>query len=103
MSETSQTIKAWGDETFGKAMDPVKLVERAEIEMAELKDALTAGDMTEAGKEAADIVILLHRLMGDLGKDLSAEVDAKMAINRDRKWMSAGDGTGSHTAKSQDE
>lgn len=96
MSETSATIKAWGDATFGRAKDPVKLVERAELEMAELKEALAAGDMAEAGKEAADVVILLHRLMGDLGKDLSTEVDAKMAINRNRKWISAGDGTGRH-------
>ena len=96
MIETSQTIKAWGDETFGKAMDPVKLVERAEVEMAELKEALAAGDLPEAGKEAADVVILLHRLMGDLGKELSAEVEAKMAINRERQWISAGDGTGRH-------
>lgn len=103
MNETSETIKAWGDETFGKAMDPVKLVERAEIEMAELKEALAAGDEKEAGKEAADVVILLHRLMGDLGKDLSAEVDAKMAINRTREWISAGDGTGSHSKKSPGE
>ncbi len=100
MSETSASIKAWGDETFGKATDPVKLVERAEIEMAELKDALAAGDMPEAGKEAADVVILLHRLIGDLGKDLGDEVDAKMAINRTREWVSAGDGTGSHSKKS---
>ena len=96
MSETSQTIKTWGDQTFGKAMDPVKLVERAEIEMAELKEALAAGDTAEAGKEAADVVILLHRLMGDLGKDLATEVDAKMAINRTREWVPAGDGTGRH-------
>lgn len=100
MNETSKTIKAWGDETFGKAMDPVRLVERAEIEMAELKEALATGDMSEAGKEAADVVILLHRLMGDLGKDLAKEVDAKMAINRTREWVSAGDGTGSHSKKS---
>ena len=103
MNETSETIKAWGDETFGKAMDPVKLVERAETEMAELKEALAEGDDAEAGKEAADVVILLHRLMGDLGKDLSAEVDAKMAINRSREWVSAGDGTGSHSKKSPGE
>ena len=103
MTETSATIKAWGNETFGRAMDPVKLVERAEVEMAELKEALAAGDAPEAGKEAADVVILLHRLMGDLGKDLSAEVDAKMAINRTREWISAGDGTGSHSKKSPKE
>ena len=103
MAETSSSILAWGDETFGKVSDPVKLVERAETELTELKEALLAGDDAEAGKEAADVVILLHRLMGVLGKDLSEEVDAKMAINRQREWASAGDGTGGHTRKSPQE
>ena len=63
MTETSSSICVWGDETFGKVKDPVSLVTRAEAELTELKDALIAGDMTEAGKEAADVTILLHRLM----------------------------------------
>lgn len=103
MTETSSSICAWGDETFGKVSDPVKLAERAELELTELKEALIAGDVTEAGKEAADVTILLHRLMAVLGKDLSDEVDAKMAINRAREWQSAGDGTGSHSQKSPEE
>lgn len=103
MRETSASILRWGDETFGKVSDPVALVDRAALELSELKDALTSGDVTEAGREAADTAILLHRLMGLLGKDLNSEVDAKMAINRTRTWMSAGDGTGRHTHKSPEE
>ena len=103
MAETSASILSWGDETFGKVSDPVKLVERAELELTELKEALIAQDEPEAAKEAADVVILLHRLMGVLGRDLNAEVDAKMAINRNRKWAAAGDGTGGHTQKAPEE
>lgn len=103
MAETSASILAWGDETFGKISDPVAFVTRVETELTELKEALIAGDVTEAGKEAADVTILLHRLMGTPGKDLNVEVDAKMAINRQREWVSAGDGTGSHSKKSPTE
>ena len=94
--ETSQTIKNWGDETFGDVSDLTALVHRARGEMDELLDALSANDHDEAGREAADVAILLHRLMGLIGKDLSDEVDAKMTINRNRKWKAAGDGTGGH-------
>ncbi len=52
--------------------------------------------MAEMGREAADVVILLHRLVALAGMDLSEQVDAKMAINRARKWKAAGDGTGGH-------
>ena len=103
MMETSNSILEWGDETFGEVTNPVALVERAATELAELKDALIAGDTEKAGREAADVAILLHRLAGVLGKDLGAEVDAKMAINRKRKWMSAGNGTGGHIQKSPEE
>ena len=94
--ETSQTIRKWGDDTFGEVKDLAALVRRASVEMDELMEALNSEDHDEAGKEAADVVILLHRLMGLIGKDLDEEVDAKMAINRNRIWNIAGDGTGGH-------
>ena len=103
MTETSKTILDWGDAIFGQVSAPIALARRAETELAELIEALEAGDTDEAGKEAADVAILLHRLMGCLGKDLQIEVDAKMTINRQRKWRSAGDGTGGHTEKSPQE
>lgn len=95
-AETSQTIREWGDATFGQPRDLIVLVARARVEMDELEQALREGDHEEAGREAADVVILLHRLAGILGLDLSEQVDAKMVINRARKWKAAGDGTGGH-------
>lgn len=95
-AETSQTIREWGDATFGAPSDLTVLVQRARVEMDELEEALRAGDTNEAGREAADVVILLHRIAGILGRDLYEQVDAKMAINRARTWKAAGDGTGGH-------
>jgi len=95
-AETSHTIREWGDATFGEARDLIALVVRARGELDELEQALRAKDHAEAGREAADVAILLHRLVALLGSDLSTEVDAKMQINRARKWKAAGDGTGGH-------
>lgn len=95
-TETSNTIRVWGDATFGEVKDLAALVARARGEMDELEQALRAGDFAEAGREAADVVILLHRLVALAGMDLNEQVDAKMAINRARTWKAAGDGTGGH-------
>ena len=95
-TETSQTIREWGDATFGAPTDLTVLVQRARVEMDELEQALRAGDHVEAGREAADVVILLHRLAALLGQDLCEQVDAMMVINRARTWKAAGDGTGGH-------
>ncbi len=95
-AETSHTIREWGDATFGEARDLTALVARARGEMDELEQAVREGDHAEAGREAADVVILLHRLVGILGLELSEQVDAKMQVNRARKWKAAGDGTGGH-------
>lgn len=95
-TETSNTIRVWGDATFGEVKDLAALVARARGEMDELEQALRAGDLAEAGREAADVVILLHRLVALAGMDLNEQVDAKMAINRARTWKAAGDGTGGH-------
>lgn len=95
-TETSQTIREWGDAIFGAPTDLTMLVKRARVEMDELEQALRDGDHAEAGREAADVVILLHRIAGILGHDLYDQVDAKMQVNRARQWKAAGDGTGSH-------
>ena len=95
-TETSQTIREWGDAIFGAPTDLTVLVQRARVEMDELEQALRDGDHAEAGREAADVAILLHRLAGILGMELCEQVDAKMTINRVRVWKAAGDGTGGH-------
>jgi len=94
--ETQQTVAAWAEETFGPATDQTVLVRRAQVELEELLEATAEGNTTEIGKEAADIAILLYRLMEINGLDLSEEVTGKMAENRARSWRPKGDGTGSH-------
>ncbi len=94
--ETSHTIREWGDATFGNVANLSALVVRARGELDELLEAVQAGDMVEAGREAADVVILLHRLVALAGMDLNQQVDAKMQLNRARIWKAAGDGTGGH-------
>lgn len=94
--ETQQTISEWAETTFGPVSDPKVLVERAAIELEELQQAITQNDVKEAGKETADVVILLYRLMTELGRELDVEVSSKMTENRSRRWQPIGDGTGSH-------
>lgn len=95
--ENSATIAEWGDEAFGPVADLEALVDRAEREMAELREAIAQRRAREEiGLEAADIVILLHRLAGLLNMDLDQLVQRKMAVNRTRSWTRSGDGTGRH-------
>ena len=95
-TETSSTIREWGDATFGEVGNLSALVARARGELDELELAIKADDRAEIGREAADVAILLHRLVALTGRDLAEEVDAKMATNRARRWYAAGDGTGGH-------
>lgn len=94
--ENQRSMCDWAEQTFGPVADPVSLVERALLEMQELREAVEQRDVSEIGKEAADVLILLYRLADQFDLDLDQEVQAKMAINRSRTWVSKGDGTGSH-------
>ena len=95
-SENQRSMCDWAEQTFGPVSDPASLVDRALLEMQELGEAVDARDVSEIGKEAADVLILLYRLADQFDLDLDQEVQAKMAINRSRTWVSKGDGTGSH-------
>ncbi len=96
MTEDQTSICTWAEDIFGPVSNPEDLVRRASIEMQELLQAVKDKDIPEVGRETADIVILLYRLMREVDLSLGQEVDQKMAINRKRKWRPAGDGTGSH-------
>ena len=96
MSESQQSICDWAEGIFGPVADPRALVARAMLEMKELDEAVADRDISEIGREAADVLILLYRLADQCGRDLDGEVQGKMAINRARKWSAKGDGTGSH-------
>ena len=52
------------------------------------------------GAEMADVQVVLWAMAHRRGADLQAEVDAKMAVNRAREWVSRGDGTGWHVKES---
>jgi NTP pyrophosphatase (non-canonical NTP hydrolase) len=94
--ENQRSMCDWAEQTFGPVNDPASLVNRALLEMQELGEAVQQRDVSEIGKEAADVLILLYRLADQFGLDLDQEVQAKMSINRSRTWVSKGDGTGSH-------
>ena len=95
--ESSKSIAQWGRETFGDAASVKSYVLRAQEELAELIEAIVNGEPHKnIALEAADVTILLHRITGTLGLELYDAVDAKMAINRDRKWVPSGDGVGRH-------
>lgn len=95
--ETSQSIAFWAEEAFGPVPTLTSLIDRAEREFIELREAVGEGHPAEhVIMEAADIAILLHRLVALSGGDLATAIDAKMAVNRLRRWVPAGDGTGQH-------
>jgi hypothetical protein len=88
-AEDQWSISAWGEETFGPAKHPEVLVDRAVLEFDELREATRNGHADDVAHEIADILILLYRV----GTQAVAE---KMAINRRRRWIRKGDGTGRH-------
>lgn len=96
-NETSKSIFDWCHEIFGPVADLNRIVARAKLEFDELAEAVAEGhSVDDIIAEAADVVILLNRLAGLHGRELSEAVDAKMAINRGRTWTRNGDGTGRH-------
>lgn len=97
MMETQETVCAFADDTFGPATSNMRVAARANEEMAELIRALSTDDNNpKAAEEVADVVIILYRLMRNLGTDMHAEIDRKMAINRKREWRRDATGHGYH-------
>lgn len=163
-TETQSSISTWASETFGEPGTLIRVLARANEEMAELLREATADCRPEKlAEEAADVLIVLfrvaerkgfklieykppksyadeapvqalvrfhvlqanmyladalgieesgladrvphrlrkvfdhlHGLCSVLGRDLLAEVDAKMAVNRARVWKKDGTGHGYH-------
>lgn len=97
MRENQKTCTEWADHAFGPTEIP-RIAARANEEMAELIRAATTGfvDADKISEEAADIVIILYRLVSIVGRDLHGMVDKKMVINRGRKWERDGTGHGYH-------
>jgi NTP pyrophosphatase (non-canonical NTP hydrolase) len=96
-AETQVSISQWAVKTFGPGGTNARAIARANREMAELLEHVTADDQhPEAAEEVADIVIVLYRVATRLGVDLHERIDAKMAQNRVRKWRRDGTGHGYH-------
>lgn len=85
MAETQATINEWANSVGIKA-DAARSIARAQEELDEAIDEVSAGDIKKAGVEIADVVICLFVAASRLGVDLQAEIDAKMKINRKREW-----------------
>jgi len=97
MLETQRTISDWAEKTFGPANSNFRVAVRANEEMAELLRALAVDDDSPyAPLEIADVAIVLFRLADKMNRDLLAEVDMKMSINRARQWAPDGTGHGYH-------
>lgn len=97
MIETQKTISDWAQATFGPLGSNMAVAARANQEMAELIKELTLNDNSpKAIEEIADIVIVLYRLVERHNRNLGDAIDAKMAINRARKWRLDGAGQGYH-------
>lgn len=95
--ETQASISTWAEATFGPSGSNARAVARANREMSELLEHVTADDRhPEAAEEVADIVIVLYRIATRLGVDLHELIDRKMATNRARTWRLDGTGHGYH-------
>lgn len=99
--ETQRTISDWANATFGPSSSNARCASRANNEMSELVDALVSDDQhPKAIEEAADVVIVLYRLVDRMGGDMHAAIDAKMKINRERRWTIAS-GHGQHVPEEE--
>lgn len=129
--ETTASIAAWQNETFGparltwdrmyrtqtkvqraihyafeainvKAGDErprpnLSRAIRAAEELAELIELLVKDDSDpKACAEVADIEIVLAGIPAAHGTEQTDNRDAKMAVNRARRWSTTGDGHGQH-------
>lgn len=86
--ETIESINEWADQTFGPYDDIWTLYFRAKEEMEEFDEVVSKKGMMN---EAADVIITLYRLPG-----IQKAIDSKMKVNRNRRWVKHGDGTGHH-------
>lgn len=87
--ETPKSIWYWMKETFGhEGMSDRYMVTRAMDELHEALDALDVSEENTHGmsKEIIDVLIICYGILGKRGYDMPAAIDAKMRVNRGRKW-----------------
>ncbi len=96
MKETQASIVKWADETFGPIADEETAAKRMFDEVFEMEDDYFEDQYDKVAKEFIDVFVTGVRFLAMKGIDFQEALDAKMAINRARKWRSNGDGTGQH-------
>lgn len=99
MIENQRTITDWAIKTFGYPTHGSVLIDRLVKEVEELRAIKYWDSDDELDRlimECADIYIILVQITDCFGFDLHSCVDHKMMINRSRKWISFGNGTGQH-------
>lgn len=96
-AETQFSIGEWAAQTFGQTRSLASIAARGNVEMAELLRAAVAGmPGAQVVGEAADVAIVLYRLSHVAGHALNDAIQAKMKVNRERKWLLDGQGHGQH-------
>lgn len=96
MIENQATVCAWATETFGKRTF-ASAHRRMMIEINELQKLLPdPGVEALIVLEMADVVITMYAVAEAAHLDLHEVMNGKMAVNRRRKWLLHGDGTGQH-------
>jgi len=95
--ESQESISLWATDSFGSSGSNLSVAVRANEEMAELLAKLRdRDDDPEAAIEAADVIIVLMRLFSRFEVDFNDVIDAKMQLNRKRKWRRTETGHGYH-------
>lgn len=94
---TQRDIHRWALETFPHGTD-ASIIAHLREELEELSAALhvrgTLPRLLALQEEIADCVILLMNLASRHGISVEGAVDAKMAVNRQRKWQKTEDERG---------
>lgn len=98
---TQKSITDWATKTFGEPNCLTDIVDRAEDEFKEFRDAAYDAKQglihySKVASEVADVVIVLSQYLERLGYHLQDEIDKKMDINNGRNWVNTGVGVGRH-------
>lgn len=99
LHENQASIFEWVLSVFGRPTTE-RAVDRLYEELKELEGEVASHvedeSIDELLEEFADVFICACSVFSAAGRDLQTEVDRKMVVNRARRWVVRGDGTGQH-------
>ncbi len=85
LQELQSKIGEWHRGAFPDA-SAGEIVDKADEEMGELREAFELHPLEMQAEESADIVIAVLAFCAKQGIDLAAEVEKKHAVNLTREW-----------------